>query len=255
MSPLAFFPEKRRTDRPGKKSVNFIFYTGIIGNMKNIIFAAIFLLLTQSLSYAQPVSRFSQVEFDFGDVSGSEKFEHVFEFSNAGEDDLLIEKVVASAGNTKAEANSKLIKPGEKGNIKVVLDMRGKKGIFLKTVDVYTNDPITPVTTLSLKLSIRDQIHMGQYKAAEIFTEECRACHVDEGKGKKGWALFKADCFMCHNAGKNTTLSTMGRRPAKEIIRIIREGVDNNLMPGFDIKNGGPLNDEEIRSLADLIYP
>ena len=171
--------------------------------MKKIIIAAIFVFLTQSLSYAQPVAKFTQVDFDFGNVSEGDKTEHVFEFSNTGDNDLLIEKVVATSGSTKAVASSKVFKPGEKGSIRVVIDMRGKKGFFYKTVDVYTNDPITPVTTLSLKIYLKDQMHMGQYNATEIFTEKCSGCHVEQGKGKNGWDLFKADCFMCHNAGKN----------------------------------------------------
>jgi hypothetical protein len=221
--------------------------------MKRFLFAAIFILLTQSLSHAESVVRFTEVDHDFGNISEGDKTEYVFEFSNTGDTDLRVEKVVATSGSTRAVASANEFKPGEKGSIRVVVDMRGKKGFFVKTVDVYTNDPITPVTTLSLKLAVKDQIHIGQYKAAEIFTEKCRECHVDQGKGKKGWDLFKADCFMCHNAGKNTSLSSMSRKPRTEMLRAIREGVDNTLMPGFDLKNGGPLNEAEIESLIDLI--
>ena len=221
--------------------------------MKRILFAAIFIFLTQSLSHAQPVTRFTELDHDFGNISEGDKAEYVFEFSNTGDTDLLVEKVVATSGSTKAAASSNELKPGEKGNIRIAIDMRGKKGFFVKTVDVYTNDPITPVTTLSLKISIKDQIHMGQYKATEIFAENCSGCHVDQGKGKNGWDLFKADCFMCHNAGKNTSLSTMSKKPRMEMLKAIREGVDSTLMPGFDLKNGGPLNDAEIESLIDLI--
>jgi len=223
--------------------------------MKRIFFAAIFIFLTQGLSHAQPVARFTQLDHDFGNITDGSKAEHVFEFSNAGDTDLLIEKVVATSGSIKASASSNEIKPGEKGSIRVVFDMRGKKGFFVKAIDVYTNDPITPVTTLSLKISVKDQMHMDQYKATEIFAGQCRECHVDQGKGKNGWDLFKADCFMCHNAGKNTSLSTMSKKPRAELLKSIREGVDNTLMPGFDLRNGGPLNDTEIKSLIDLIKP
>lgn len=223
--------------------------------MKRIFLAAIFLLLTQAVSYAQPVARFVQVDHDFGAVSDKDTVEHVFEFSNAGDDDLLIEKVVAAAGNTKAKASSGRLKPGEKGSITVVVDMRGKKGIFSKNIDIYTNDPITPVTTLSVKISVKDRIHMAQYKATAIFSEECLTCHVERGRGKKGWDLFKADCFMCHNAGKNTSLSTMSRKPSKEMLKAIRDGVENTLMPGFAVSNGGPLDDADIQSLIELINP
>ncbi len=216
---------------------------------------AVFVLLTYTISHAQPVARFAQVEQDFGTVADKDMIEHVFEFTNAGDSDLVIEKVVATAGNTKAKASAGRFKQGEKGSITVVVDMRGKKGIFLKTVDVYTNDPITPVTTLSVKISAKDRIHMGQYKATDIFQEDCKSCHVERGRGKKGWDLFKADCFMCHNAGKNTSLSTMSKKPVKEMLKSIREGVANTLMPGFDVSNGGPLDESDIQSLIELINP
>ncbi len=222
--------------------------------MKRAFFAAFFsLLLTYSFSYAQPVVRFIQLDQDFGTVSDMDTIEHVFEFSNAGDSDLVVEKVVATSGNTKAKVSSGRFKPGEKGSVKVVVDMRGKKGIFSKEIDLYTNDPVTPVTTLSVKVSVKDRIHMAQYNATDIFKEDCRSCHVEQGRGKKGWDLFKADCFMCHNAGKNTSLSTMSKKPAKEMLKAIREGVANTLMPGFDFNNGGPLDEAEINSLIELI--
>ena len=223
--------------------------------MKKITIAFFLVLISQALVYAQPVANFSEVVYDFGDVAEGDKTEHVFEFSNTGDHDLLIEKVVATSGSTKATASSKVLKPGEKGSIRAVIDMRGKRGFFFKTLDVYTNDPITPVTTLSLKIHLKDQIHLGQYNAQEIFTEKCSGCHVDMGKGKNGWDLFKADCFMCHNAGKNTSLSTMSKKPRADMLKAIREGVDNTLMPGFDVKHGGPLDEAEITSLIDLIKP
>ncbi len=223
--------------------------------MKRIAFAAMFILFAQAISYAEPVARFVQIDQDLGTVSDVDKVDHVFEVSNAGDSDLLIEKVVATSGNTKARASSRLLKPGEKGSITVTIDMRGRKGIFFKKIDVYTNDPITPVTTLSVKIAAKDRIHMAQYHATDIFSEDCKDCHVERGRGKKGWDLFKADCFMCHNAGKNTSLSTMSKKPAKEMLKAIREGVENTLMPGFDVSHGGPLDDNDIQSLMDLIKP
>lgn len=223
--------------------------------MKRIFWVAFFILLSHTISHAQPVARFAQIDQDFGTVSDQDMIQHVFEFLNAGDEDLVIEKVVTASGNTKAKASSGRVKKGQKGSITVVIDMRGKKGIFSKKVDVYTNDPITPVTTLTVKISAQDRIHMAQYNATDIFQEDCKTCHVDRGVGKKGWDLFKADCFMCHNAGKNTSLSTMSKKPIKEMLKSIREGVANTLMPGFDVSNGGPLDESDINSLVELINP
>jgi len=150
-------------------------------------------------------------------------------------------------------ASSSHLGPGEKGMIHVSVDIRGKTGRIVKTVEVYANDPANPVTKLTVTMYIKDPVHMDQYKATEIFSEKCRGCHIDEGKGKLGWDLFKADCFMCHNAGKKSSLTGMSKKPKDYLLRVIRQGVDNTVMPGWDAKANGPLNEAEIKSLIDLI--
>jgi hypothetical protein len=150
-------------------------------------------------------------------------------------------------------ASSSRLKPGEKGEIRVSVDVRGKQGYISKTINVYTNDPKEPVSTLTVKMYLKDRVHMDTYKATELFGEKCRECHVDKGRGMRGWDLFKADCFMCHNAGKNASLTEMSRKPEEYLIRIIRKGVDNTVMPGWEKRSGGPLDEDDIRSLIDLI--
>ena len=150
-------------------------------------------------------------------------------------------------------ASSSHLGPGERGRINVSVDIRGKTGRISKTIQVYANDPANPVTKLTVTMDIKDRVHLNQYKATEIFSEKCRDCHVDQGKGKTGWDLFKADCFMCHNAGKNSSLTQMSKKPKDYLLRVIRQGVDNTVMPGWDAKADGPLDDAEIKSLIDLI--
>jgi hypothetical protein len=96
---------------------------------------------------------------------------------------------------------------------------------------------------------------MDQYKATEIFSEKCRDCHIDQGRGKLGWDLFKADCFMCHNAGRNSSLTGMSKKPKDYLLRVIKQGIDNTMMPGWAANANGPLDDTEIESLIDLIKP
>jgi len=150
-------------------------------------------------------------------------------------------------------ASSSHLKPGERGKIQVTVDIRGKSGYISKTIQVYANDPKNPVTRLAVQMYIKDRVHLNHYKAKEIFSESCRDCHIDQGKGKKGRDLFMADCFMCHNAGRNTSLTEMSKKPRAYLLRIIREGVDNTVMPGWGAKAGGPLDDAEIKSLINVI--
>ena len=150
-------------------------------------------------------------------------------------------------------ASSSRLNPGERGAIKVAVDIRGRTGSITKTIAVQSNDPKTPVTTLTVRLSIKTQIHMAAYRAKELFSEKCSGCHVDRGKGKRGWELFKADCFICHNAGGSTSFTQMGKKPREYLGRVIREGIENTVMPGWDEGHGGPLDETDIESLLDLL--
>ena len=64
--------------------------------MKKIIFLMTIILLLPVLSYAQPSIAFDSEEHDFGTVAPVETIEHVFEFTNAGDQDLLIQKLGSS---------------------------------------------------------------------------------------------------------------------------------------------------------------
>lgn len=120
-------------------------------------------------------------------------------------------------------------------------------------MQVHTNDPKKPAITLSVSMNIKDLMHTKKFKAAEIFSEQCSPCHVEKGRGKKGFELFAADCMMCHNAGKSALpLAEMRKKSGAEINAAIRNGIKNTAMPGWSAKKGGPLTDDEINSLIPL---
>ncbi len=151
-------------------------------------------------------------------------------------------------------ASSSRLKPMEKGKITVTVDVRGKLGKISKTIRVSTNDPNKPMTTLTLSMQVKDSLHIKKYRAEEIFGGQCRRCHADIGRGKKGFELFRADCMMCHNDGKSASpIRIMGKKPREYIINAIRNGIKNTAMPGWDKDSGGNLSDDEIESLADVI--
>jgi hypothetical protein len=54
------------------------------------------MLFIASYSYAQPAISFSQLNFDFTSIGQNDQVEHVFEFANAGDQELVIEKLQAS---------------------------------------------------------------------------------------------------------------------------------------------------------------
>ena len=63
--------------------------------MKKVILLAI-LLLFPAISYAQPSIAFDAENYDFGAVTRGDSIEHTFEFTNSGDKELVIEKLVPS---------------------------------------------------------------------------------------------------------------------------------------------------------------
>ncbi len=76
---------------------------------------------------------------DFGDIEEGEKVNYSFSFTNTGEADLVIVDAVGSCGCTIPKYPDQPIKPGEKKNIEVYFDSKGKIGNTTKTVTITSN--------------------------------------------------------------------------------------------------------------------
>jgi hypothetical protein len=63
--------------------------------MKKIILL-VFLFLFPAISYAQPSIAFDEENYDFGTMPQRDSIEHTFEFTNTGDKELIIEKLVPS---------------------------------------------------------------------------------------------------------------------------------------------------------------
>ncbi len=50
--------------------------------------------------------------------------------------------------------SSDRLKPGETGQIRATVDTAGRSGAMSKYITVYSNDPVTPILTLSLTFTI-----------------------------------------------------------------------------------------------------
>ncbi len=94
------------------------------------------------------------IQHDFGKVKAGDKLVYDFAFSNTGKSDLIIRKTQASCGCTVTAPEKKILKPGEKSNIKVTFDTTGKSGKDMKTVTVITNDPKQQTLYLTINAEI-----------------------------------------------------------------------------------------------------
>lgn len=89
---------------------------------------------------------FTETEFHFGTIDEGDKVEHIFVFTNTGDEPLIIEKCKGSCGCTVPQCPKEPIAPGATAEIKVVFNSKGKKNHQEKRVTVTANtDPIQTI--------------------------------------------------------------------------------------------------------------
>lgn len=85
---------------------------------------------------------------------GLTDLEGEFIFTNKGEAEVTITSVTTSCGCTTAALEQKTYGPGESGQIEVAFQVGDRVGKQIKKIVVRTDDPATPVTTLTLRATI-----------------------------------------------------------------------------------------------------
>ncbi len=93
---------------------------------------------------------FAESEFNFGQIKAGEKVQHVYKFTNTGNEPLVISNAKGSCGCTVPSWPKEPIGVGEEGEILVEFDSKGKSGNQTKTVTITANtDP--PQTIIQIK--------------------------------------------------------------------------------------------------------
>lgn len=114
-------------------------------------------------------------EIDLGDVSAKEgKVETRISFTNAGQEDLVVDGLSTSCGcttasvvndgqegpvfgaGTSSEVWSTAIRPGETAELRIYYDPSfhgDARGAMMREVSVSSNDPVDPVVKVSIKLN------------------------------------------------------------------------------------------------------
>src|SRR5581483_11963566 len=128
------------------------------------LWAAVFLAATGWADDAKPKMILQEETFDFGKVADQEALKHTFEVENKGTGGLLITRVQPSCGCTSAllSPQSGPIDPGKTGLISVSVDPHGKQGVVVKTVTIFSNDPLTPQKQIFIKADIIPSATMKQ---------------------------------------------------------------------------------------------
>jgi len=108
---------------------------------KKLLSLAIFIMLIFSVSLsAEAILEFKETTVDFGEAESGKVIDVKFEFTNKGDELLIIKNVSTSCGCTAAKLEKREYKPGEKGIIPVKFFTQGYSGKVVKTVTVSSND-------------------------------------------------------------------------------------------------------------------
>jgi len=98
-----------------------------------------------------PRFQFETMSHDFGKIIQGEKVTYSFKFKNIGKSDLVITGASGSCGCTVPSFPKNPIAPGQSGQIDVMFNSEGKKGIQNKTVTVSAN---TQPNAIILKIKV-----------------------------------------------------------------------------------------------------
>ena len=124
-----------------------MFYNGTMGNILLLLQVLIFGISAPSASVKKEGAKiyFKETTKKLGDISVGERYEHVFTFTNTGDEPLIIKDTETSCGCTVVKFSKEPIMPGKQGEIKVdYVPKKGTKGFISKSVIVSSNATNSP---------------------------------------------------------------------------------------------------------------
>jgi len=161
-----------------------------------------------------------------------------------------------------------IIPPGTNGQFGLAVNLAGRTGMQIKSVNVKTDKGFKQLT---LKITIlppvvptqsdADRAHALEMAKADrqaVFRGDCAVCHVKPGDGKYGQPLYDAVCALCHES-KTRANMVPDLHNIKTPTNVdfwqtwIAHGRAGSLMPAFSTADGGPLSDMQIGSLAGYL--
>ncbi len=98
--------------------------------------------------------------FQFGQREASNPVRHTFTLQNRGDTDLIIHAIRPSCGCTSTEISHTIIPPQGSAALSTRLDLSGRIGSIRKSIVLESNDPESPVFTLSLEGLVTTQFQV-----------------------------------------------------------------------------------------------
>ena len=95
--------------------------------------------------------------FDFGNALPEKTLEKQFSIRNFGDAPLVIEKITTTCGCTAGllADDSKVLKPGQSGQLRVRLQTRDYSGKVVRSVMVRSNDPAQELLEIKVEVNVQ----------------------------------------------------------------------------------------------------
>ena len=122
------------------------------------LFLLVFVPHTAAAQAEGPKLAVDHPEYNFSRVFTGEQVTHTFGFRNTGTAPLIIEKVRHSCGCTASLVSSNRLEPGQTGEIQSTFDTTRFNGPVVKTIYIYSNDPVRSVVQLHMRGIIQKEI-------------------------------------------------------------------------------------------------
>jgi len=111
---------------------------------------AAFITVCSINAKAQGDFKFEKVEHDFGTIKpGNDTLWYSFKYTNSGSEPLVISDINTACDCTLADWSKKPVLPGKTGIVKGGFKIKGKSGVFNKTLTIFANTiPATTIITI-----------------------------------------------------------------------------------------------------------
>lgn len=169
---------------------------------------------------------FAEPVYDFGKVEQGEQVTHMFRFTNQGGQDLRVESVKTSCGCTAAVISEEVIPPGKEGTISATFDTTHFSGEKAKNISVYSNDPLQPVTTLTLQGEVAvevtadpAQLYLGRLRRGEEVTRSADVLY----DAQKSIAIVKVENSHPSLSVQAEDFSREGKKGKKLIVTLKKD--------------------------------
>ncbi|MCP3906358.1 MAG: DUF1573 domain-containing protein [Planctomycetes bacterium] len=132
-----------------------------------------------------PRIEFEKLEHDFGKISDTERHATSYRFRNVGSERLVIHDVKAACGCTVPNRRQFSVGPGERDQIDIIFDPKGKQYKTDKYITVVSNCTVEPTLKLSLTSDIQpllgfERMHnLGTVRLGEGKLDVVQLSHTD----------------------------------------------------------------------------